>query len=120
MRVGWVVAALMALGAAGCTDTADLVASNPRAQAAGGSARMIFTRGMPGGPMKIVMASGETLPGSFSIDETAASMAPGGPGNFAATARGPTTQLVCHGRMVAGHGSADCVGQDGATYRMAL
>ena len=119
MRARWVLAAMAALGAAGCTDTVNLVPANRQAQAVG-SPRLYFFRGIPGGPMKVVMPNGETLPGSFSIDETAAAAVPDGPGNFAATARGPATRLVCHGMMVAGHGTATCLAQDGASYRVML
>ncbi len=119
MRLRWLLAPILALGAAGCTDTADLVPVNPQAQAVG-SPRLHFIRGIPGAPMKVTMPDGETLPGSFSIDESPAAAAPGGPGNFAASARGPRTQLACHGNLVAGHGTADCQDQNGATYKLQI
>ena len=50
----------------------------------------------------------------------AAAAVPGSKGNFAASARGPRTSLVCGGNLVAGHGTADCRDQNGAIYRINL
>ena len=116
MRVGRVLAAMLALSAAGCIDTATMVPVNDQAKAIG-SPVLHFARGMPGGLMKVTMPDGEDLPGTFSVDNV---IAPGSDGNFHATARGPRTAMTCHGTMVAGHGSADCQDQNGALYRIPL
>ena len=121
MRIGLVALGLLAvLAAAGCTDTADLVPVNQQAQAAGGSPKLYFARGLPFGVAKIVMPDGENLPGEFRVDESYTVTADGAGGNFHAFGNGPRTRLVCLGTMSAGHGSAECHSQDGAVYRMTL
>jgi hypothetical protein len=120
MRAGWVIAAVSALGLGGCVDTVNLTPANARAQAIG-TPVFHFARGMPGGIMKVTMPDGESLPGSYTVSENAASLTrAGGPGNFQATARGPRTALTCHGDMIAGHGNAECQTQDGAVYHLPL
>ena len=114
MRALWVLAGLSLCGLAGCVDTAPLVPGNAQAQAAG-AGQMTFARGMPGGPMKIVLGNGEVLPGSFSIGEAAD---PGG--NFTATARNGRVSLTCRGMISAGHGTAECRGSDGSVFQMQL
>ena len=109
-----------ALALAGCTDTAELVPVNQQAQAAGGSPRLYFARGLPFGVAKIVMPDGENLPGEFHVDETYTATPDGPGGNFHAFGNGPRTRLVCLGTMSAGHGTADCRSQDGALYRLTL
>ena len=117
VQVGAVAALLLALGAVGCADTADLLPANQQAQAVG-SPKLYYFKGVPGMPAKVVMPDGETLPGTVSVDETgAAAAAPGSKGNFSASARGPRTVMTCGGSMVAGHGVAECRDQNGAIYR---
>ena len=113
MRGVWALAAVSLCGLAGCVDVAPLVPGNAQAQATG-AGRMNFARGLPGGPMKITLANGEVLPGTFSISETTVQ------GNFTATAHDARTRLTCQGNMVAGHGTAQCQGTDGAVYQMQL
>ena len=113
MRVAWGLAALSLCGLAGCVDVAPLVPGNAQAQAAG-PGRMNFARGIPGGPMRITLANGEVLPGTFSISEATAQ------GNFTATAHDARVQLTCRGNMSSGHGTAECQGTDGAVYQLQL
>ena len=93
---------------------------NPQAQAAGGSPRLYFARGLPFGVAKIIMPDGEILPGEVKVDESYTATPNGPGGNFHAFGNGPKTRLVCVGTMKAGHGTADCHSQDGALYRMTL
>jgi hypothetical protein len=119
MRAGLIIAGFSAaLAIAGCTiDTVPMEPVNQQAQAAGGSPRLHFTRGMPWGVALINMPDGEVLPGEFRVDETSISSAGG---NFHAFGNGPRTRLVCLGTISAGHGSAECRSQNGAVYRMTL
>ena len=119
MQTGRIYLAVALLGLAGCADTATLVPQNAQAQAVG-SPRLVFFRGFGGAPSKIIMPDGETLPGEVVVRETAASIAPGGQGNLTITGRGPRTSLDCHGNMIAGHGTAECRDQNGATYKIDL
>ena len=119
MRVGRILAAVVISAASGCADTANLIPENPQAQAVG-TPRLTFFRGFGGAPSKIMMPDGEVLPGEVSVSETAASVAPGSPGNLAITGSGPRTRLTCHGNMIAGHGTAECRDQNGAAYRIDL
>ena len=120
MRAGWMIAAAAALGLGGCVDTSSLTPVNSRAQAIGAPV-FHFARGMPGGFMKVTMPDGESLPGTYTVNENAGTLTTaGGPGNFAATARGPRTVMTCHGDMIAGHGNAECQTQDGAAFRLPL
>jgi hypothetical protein len=112
MRFGWMTAAA-ALMVAGCGDHATLTPANPQAQAAG-AGRMDYTGGVGGGFMRIVLATGEVFPGTFTISETKAQ------DNFSATAHNSRTTLTCHGTMVAGHGKAQCQGTDGSVYDMTI
>ncbi len=120
MRKTLISAVLLAATLGGC-DRVDMVPLNQQAQAVG-SPRLVFARGLPGGPLKVTMPDGEGLTGFYRIDEVpVASTAsdPGG-GNFHATLRGPRTTLVCTASLVAGHGPGECRGQDGAAYRLQL
>ena len=117
-RVVLAAAMLVALGVAGCADTADLVPANPQAQAVG-SPKLYYFKGVPGMPAKVVMPDGETLPGSVSVDDTATSV-PGSKGNFSASTRGPRTSMTCAGTMIAGNGMTECRDQNGAAYQVKL
>ena len=111
MRAGWMVLAILTLGAAGCTDTVAMVPLNPQAQAAGAPV-LHYASGLPFGVAKVTMPDGETLPGDFTVDEAT--------GHFHARANGPQTRLVCDGALRAGHGPVECRSQDGAVYRLPL
>ncbi len=75
---------------------------------------MSYASGFGGGPMRIRLANGEVLPGTFTISETLPK------DNFNATAHDARTALTCRGTMVAGHGKAQCQGTDGALYDLTL
>lgn len=122
MRAGLIVAGFSAaLAIAGCTtDTVDMVPVNQQAQAAGGTPRLNYTRGVPFGVTLIVMPDGEKLAGEFHVDETFTTTPDGKHVNFFAFGNGPRTRLVCRGAMSAGHGSAECSSQTGAVYHVAL
>lgn len=130
MRTGLIVAAGLIVGVAGCSEVT-MVPLNEQAKA-DGSPRLAFVSGVPGGPLRVTMPSGEKLAGFYSISETQFSPAPsvtgGGTtapgadegGNFHANAHGPVTKLVCRANLVAGHGDGTCRGQDGALYKLPL
>ncbi len=119
MRAGWIIAAIATLGVAAC-DTVPMTPANQQAEAIG-SPVLHFARGLPAGFLKVTMPDGENLAGRFNVDENGATLVShGGAGNFSATARGPRTSMVCHGDMLAGHGTAQCQTQNGAVFRMPL
>ena len=88
-----------------------------------GSPRLLFTRGLPGGPMKVVMPSGESLAGYSSVSRRRAARPDGvnHPANFHAGTRMARALRWCaRATLVAGHGPGECRGQDGAVYRLDL
>ncbi len=125
------VAVALALALCACTDTADMFPINNQAQKLG-VPRVEFRRGLPQGPVHVVMPDGEELNGSFRVavgggvvtafgsGGTATGLATSGGGNFFAAARGPKTTLTCVGNVSFGHGGGICRTQDGAEYQVQM
>ena len=129
MRLQFSLAFLLVMTA--CTDTAALFPMNEQAQALG-VPRLEFRRGLPHGPVKVTMPSGEVLVGSFQVavegafataygtGGSATAFGVSGGGNFFAAASGPKTTLICRGNVSFGRGGGECRTQDGAQYQVQI
>ncbi len=122
------VAALFALLAAGCTDTADTFPLNTAAKQLG-PVKVSFVRtGVGSGPVTITMADGEVLTGRYRVafgsaqgfgfsggQSASALVITDGPVQF--VANGPKTQVLCRGNSTTlGHGSGQCQTFEGAMW----
>lgn len=125
-----VLLAPVLLGLCACAATGTMTAINPAAQQTGAPSLDVVRYGLGHGAVKITMADGETLTGSYRTVSSGLSGAPskprGAPGGVPAapmadvlfvSASGPRSQVACEGRGAPLHGAGTCRAPGGAEYR---